>query len=142
MLPPPTTRQRSWPAFLASAISPARRAAASGSMPNACSPISASPDSFRRMRLKRGRGMVVRSAEGAAGVGRTLVASRGGANGFGRWGLGTGDLGLVRAEHFSQSPVPSPQSPSALPAGRRGDLRGEIAFLLLDAFAELETDIV
>src|SRR4051794_30456657 len=55
MLPPPTTRHSSWPCSFAPAISPARPAAASGSMPNCPCPIKASPDSFSRIRLKRGR---------------------------------------------------------------------------------------
>src|SRR3569833_1316688 len=57
ILPPPTTRQSSSPSPFAAAISPARPATASGAMPNWPGPISASPDSFSRMRLKRGRVM-------------------------------------------------------------------------------------
>src|SRR5690349_21755038 len=57
MLPPPTTRQSSWPCPFAEAISPARPATASGSMPNCPCPIKASPESFSRIRLKRGRVM-------------------------------------------------------------------------------------
>src|SRR6476660_2104627 len=57
MFPPPTTRHSSCPCDLAAAISPARPATASGSMPNWPCPISASPDSLSKIRLKRGRVM-------------------------------------------------------------------------------------
>src|SRR4029450_16424 len=65
MLPPPTTRQSSWPWPFAEAISPARPATASGSIPNWPGPINASPESFSRIRLKRGRviGPVVLACE-------------------------------------------------------------------------------
>src|SRR5438105_5820435 len=59
MLPPPTTRQSSCPCPFAAAISPARPATAAGSMPNWPWPINASPESFSRIRLKRGRVMRV-----------------------------------------------------------------------------------
>src|SRR5687767_3198033 len=55
MLPPPTTRHNSCPAALAAATSPAMLATVAGSIPNWLGPINASPDSFSRMRLKRGR---------------------------------------------------------------------------------------
>src|SRR5437868_6715686 len=59
MLPPPTTRHSSCPCPFAAAISPASPATASGSMPNWPWPINASPESFSRIRLKRGRVMRV-----------------------------------------------------------------------------------
>ena len=52
------------------AISSASRATASGSMPNWPSPIRASPDSFRRMRLKRGRGIGLGGPFGSGVSGR------------------------------------------------------------------------
>src|SRR5512143_1648064 len=51
MLPPPITRPTWTPAFTTSAISAAVRFTTPGSMPNPCSPISASPLSLSRMRL-------------------------------------------------------------------------------------------
>src|SRR5688572_9670368 len=73
----------------------------------------------------------------------TLKARRGRLNrglGIRECGLGTGKW---RAARTHQSPIPSPQSRNASGgASRGGHLRGEIAFLLLDAFAELEADIV
>src|SRR3954466_16153111 len=118
MLPPPTTTQSSWPCF-ASAISRARREVVSGSIPNAPSPINASPDSFRRIRLKRGRGMgfSVRSARETAKVAHLNKGAP-----PCQASLGVGRFGLADS-------------------GRGGDFGGEIAFLLLDAFAELEADI-
>src|SRR6266508_3780253 len=50
MFPPPTTIAVSTPLRCTSAISAATTATRAGSMPYSRSPISASPDSFRRMR--------------------------------------------------------------------------------------------
>src|SRR5215468_7897036 len=54
MLPPPSTTAVSTPRSWTSRISSASRATKSGAMPNFCSPISASPESFRRMRRYAG----------------------------------------------------------------------------------------
>src|SRR5688500_14156873 len=118
MLPPPTTIESWWPALIASAISPASREVVSGSIPNAPSPINASPDSFSRIRLKRGRGM---GFSGPIGERKGGVAHLN--NGAPPCqGSGGGGLGLADARSG-------------------GDFGREVAFLLLDAFAQLEADI-
>src|SRR5687767_9280565 len=122
MLPPPTTRHRPGQCFWAAWISRARASTASASMPNCPPPISASPESLSRIRLKRGRVMrwtVLGMLERAAPLlwrGRP-VANRLAVSGYElgyRFGFGG--------------------------AGRRGDFGGEVAFLFLDALADLEAD--
>src|SRR4051812_43467735 len=110
MLPPPTTRQSSCPS-LASAISWARLEVAPGSMPNGPSPIKASPDSFSRIRLKRGRGM---GFYGPFARGKQRVAHLNKGAPPCQACLGVRGLGLADAR-------------------RGGDFGGEVAFLLLDA---------
>src|SRR5918993_3453824 len=117
MLPPPTTRHSSWPLLFASAISLARPAAASGSMPNCPCPIRASPESFRRIRLKRGRVMRSRIP---------LDIKR-------------ADTLLTRPPHFPTALVSGDRLGLRI-AGCRCHFRGEVFLLLLDAFAELEAD--
>src|SRR4029450_7890031 len=56
ILPPPITTPTSTPRARISAISAGMLEVTLGSMPNCCSPMSASPDSFRRMRLYSGGG--------------------------------------------------------------------------------------
>src|SRR5688500_17276770 len=122
MLPPPTTRHSPGQCSRAAWISRASASTASASMPNCSFPISASPDSFKRIRLKRGR--VIRwgrplDVERAAPL---LWRSRPNANRLAVAGQSLGDgLGFGRSR-----------------GGR--DLGGEVAFLFLDALAELEAD--
>src|SRR3712207_2263248 len=133
MLPPPTTKQSSCPASLACLISSARRAAVSGSMPNCPSPINASPESFRRIRLKRGRGI-------------RLVGPIG-------WRSGERWRTLVRVRHPAKrpesrlhrwrctlrrgNPARGGEASGGLADARgRGDFGREVAFLLLDRSEE------
>src|SRR5688572_32649619 len=139
MLPPPTTTHNSWPVAFAAAISAARPATVSGSMPNWPGPINASPDSFSRIRLNRGRVMEIGYPRvwrmrfyGAPARLPTAVCP---------WRQRT-QKGRSR----------SPALPFLAPIRRSGDrlvffgacgsrdFRGEIVLLLLDAFAQLETD--
>src|SRR3954467_492377 len=119
MLPPPITTATCTPMFTTSAISCTMRTMVARLMPNASSPISASPDSLSRMRLWAGW----------AGMGAGLL----GANGC----ECNGANGPTAARERSPGRPSSQGRLSGLLGG--GDLGshfgGEVVGLLLDAFA-------
>src|ERR1051326_2136801 len=115
ILPPPMTIAISTPRRCTSAISSAMAASVSASMPVRRPPMSASPESLRRMRLYLGSGMPL----------RLYHVKRGGQRGAGS--------GQGNRKSYPLPPTPLP----ALFLHVRRDFRREVFRLFFDALAEL-----